>query len=62
LEEVSLLVDTENFVDETDIHYVFDESPKNKVFELGIEKNSFVDFLGIGKGLRLGNIFIKSMD
>ncbi len=43
LEEVSLLVDIENFVDESDDYHMFDESPKSEVPKLGIEKINFVD-------------------
>ena len=53
LEKVNLLDNIENFVDESSIHNVLDESPKSEVFDLDINE---VDFLG------LENILSNSLD
>jgi hypothetical protein len=44
LENVHLSGDIDNFVDESSIHNVLDESPKSKVFDMDVNE---VDFLGI---------------
>jgi hypothetical protein len=44
LEKVNLLDNIENFVDESSIHHVPDESPKSEVFDLDVNE---VDFLGV---------------
>jgi hypothetical protein len=53
LEKVNLLDNNENFVDESSINHVLDESPKNKVFDLDVNE---VDFLGVE------NILSNSLD
>ena len=45
LEEVNLFLDTINIVEENDVHSVFDESPKSEIFQWGLEKINYVDFL-----------------
>lgn len=45
LEEVSLPVDIEKFVEENDVYH--DESPKSEVSNMSLEEISFVDFLRI---------------
>jgi hypothetical protein len=53
LEKVNLLDNIENFVDESSIHYVLDESPKSEVFDLDVKE---VNFLGVE------NILSNSLD
>jgi hypothetical protein len=47
LEEVKFLVDTIKIVEENDICYVFDKSPKIEISQWVLEKINYVDFLGI---------------
>jgi hypothetical protein len=44
LEKVNLSNNIENFVDESSVHHVLDESPKSEVFDLDANE---VDFLGV---------------
>jgi hypothetical protein len=53
LEKVNLLDNIENFVDESSIYHVLDESPKSEVFNLDVNE---VDFLGVE------NILSNSLD
>jgi hypothetical protein len=45
LEKVNLSNNIENFVNESFMHHVLDESPKSEVFDLDV--NEEVDFLGV---------------
>jgi hypothetical protein len=47
LNKVSLLDNTENFVDESTILHMFNRNPKIEEFDVGTEEISFVDFLGV---------------
>ena len=44
MEKVNLSNNIENFVDESSIHHVLDESPKSEVFDLDVNE---VDFLEV---------------
>jgi hypothetical protein len=44
LEKVNLSDNIENFVDESSIHHVLDDSPISEVFDLDVNE---VDFLGV---------------
>jgi hypothetical protein len=53
LGKVNLSDNIENFVDESSIHHVYDESLKSEVFDLDVNE---VDFLGVE------NILSNSLD
>jgi hypothetical protein len=47
LEEVNLVLDTINIVEGNYVHFVFEEIPKSKISQWGLEKINYVDFLGV---------------
>lgn len=47
MEAVSSSVDTIKIVEENDVYYVYDKSPKSDVSQLDLEEINFVDFLGV---------------